>query len=237
MPAPIAPPVTAGWPGIPPNPIDIFEFEYRRRHESDYIFEFWTQLGWTILSCGYYGIYVIYQQVRRSRDHIRRRAQLLRAAAEVCWARAERDGRAVELRPHFDRLSTELHALHTLDAQFRDPGLWALLGFLASGIAQIVAYVLLDKDLISHDRAEGAIEHELAVILGALGIDAPVPDPARVKGPHNVGGRVAATIGTCGLYALWWQHDSMTQFNDHLRTNWVHEDALRVSVHAAAAVS
>jgi hypothetical protein len=232
---PIAPPGAAGWPGIPPNPLDVFEFEYRRRHETDYVFDFWTQFGWTMLSCGLYGIYVIYQQVRRSRDHIRRRTQLLRAASEVCWARAEREGRSAELRHHFDRISIELRSLHTLDAQFRDPGIWALLGFIGSGIAQIAAYVLLDNDLITHDQSEGAIEHELAQILSALGIRAPVPDPTRVKGPHNVGGRVAATIGTCGLYSVWWQYDSMTQFNQHLQVNWQHEDALRAAIHAAAA--
>ncbi len=233
-PQPPAPEPT-GWQATPTSPLDRFEFEYRRRPETDYVFDFWTQLGWSFLSCGYFGIYVVYQQIRRSRDHIRRRAQLLGAAAEVCWARAEREGRAIELRPHFDRISSELQRLHALDAQFRDPGIWAVLALVGGGITQMVGYALLDKDLIAHDRSEGGIEHELAQILGALGIAAPQPDPTRIKGPHNIGGRVVATIATCGLYGLWWQYDSMTQFNEHLQTNWAHDEALRAAVHTAAA--
>src|SRR5438270_861480 len=42
---------------------------YQRRAETDYIFNFWTAFGWTLLTCGIFGLYVIYQLVRRARDH------------------------------------------------------------------------------------------------------------------------------------------------------------------------
>ena len=49
--------------------------------------------------------------------------------------------------------------LRNQTTQFRDPTIWALLAIFASGIATIVAFILLDGDLITHDYAEGAIEH------------------------------------------------------------------------------
>ena len=65
---------------------------YLRRHESDYIFDFWTAFGWTMLTCGIYLVYVVYQLVRRSRDHNLRRLELLDAANAVAWERADRAG-------------------------------------------------------------------------------------------------------------------------------------------------
>src|SRR5437764_7545585 len=51
------------------SPVQRVQQAYAARAESDYLFSFWTALGWTILTCGLYGFYVIYQLVRRSRDH------------------------------------------------------------------------------------------------------------------------------------------------------------------------
>ncbi len=65
---------------------------WQRRNETDYIFDFWTALGWTILTCGIYGFYVLYQLVRRSRDHNLRRIEMLDAATGFAWERAGQSG-------------------------------------------------------------------------------------------------------------------------------------------------
>ena len=67
-----------------PPASDRVRMAWQRRHETDYIFDFWTALGWTMLTCGFYGFYVLYQLVRRDprsqrappraarrRDHVR----------------------------------------------------------------------------------------------------------------------------------------------------------------------
>lgn len=228
--APIAPqPIQAPWPA-PARPRDRFVAAHRARRETDYEFEFWSALGWTVLSCGYYAIYVLYQQVRRSRDHIRRRGDLLEAAALVAWEHAEREGTTELVRPNFDRMTPHFEQLRALDRQFRDPGVWAVLGFVGGFIAHLVALALLDRDLIAHDRAEGAIEHELVQVYAAFGITLTEPDPTRVKAPHNIGGRVAATIGSCGIYAFWWVYDSMNDLNQHFAHNWRAEDELAAAI-------
>ena len=45
----------------------------QRRAETDYIFHYWSALGWTVLTLGIYSFYVFYQLVRRMRDHNARR--------------------------------------------------------------------------------------------------------------------------------------------------------------------
>lgn len=53
---------------------------WQGRADTDYIFDYWTALGWTILTFGIYGFYVFYQLVRRMRDHNACRVELFDAA-------------------------------------------------------------------------------------------------------------------------------------------------------------
>jgi hypothetical protein len=81
-------------PGPPPSSAAVrVRLAAQRRGESDYIFSYWSALGWTILTLGIYGLYVFYQLVRRMRDHNARRLELLDAAPPSPGNRP--DGKAV----------------------------------------------------------------------------------------------------------------------------------------------
>jgi hypothetical protein len=219
----------------PPSPADRVRVAWQQRAESDYRFDFWTAFGWSILTCGIYGFYITYQLVRRSRDHNARRVEMLDAATAFAWQQAEAKGIANELQPNFNRISAELLILRQQATQFRDPVAWTLISLIGAGIVQIVLYILLDGDLVTHDRAEGAIEHELSTIYTRLGAAVPAPDPARLKEKHKYVERVIATILTCGVYAIWWQYNVMTEANVHYDHNWRWEDGLAASVQQLAA--
>jgi len=97
------PPAMPGPPQMPAPPqmtaAERVRAAARRRGESDYIFSYWSALGWTILTLGIYGFYVFYQLVRRMRDHNARRLELLDAATSVAWEQAGRQGLQKELAP------------------------------------------------------------------------------------------------------------------------------------------
>jgi hypothetical protein len=38
--------------GAPMSSADRVRMAWQRRHETDYVFDFWTAFGWTILTCG-----------------------------------------------------------------------------------------------------------------------------------------------------------------------------------------
>src|SRR4051812_27721605 len=157
-------------PGPPPSSAAArVRLAAQRRGESDYIFSYWSALGWTILTLGICGLYVFYQLVRRMRDHNARRLELLDAAATVAWEQAGRQGRDEELAPSFQRAAGHLTVLRRMTSDFREPVIWLVLAIVARGIAEIVAFVLLDQDLIKHGQAEAAAERELSVIYGQLG--------------------------------------------------------------------
>ncbi|HEY5171262.1 MAG TPA: hypothetical protein VIK54_06005 [Acidimicrobiia bacterium] len=231
------PPVPArqyGPPGSYPMPqrsaADRVRDAWQSRGQSDYVFDFASALGWTILTCGFYAIYVVYQLVRRSRDHNLRRIEMLDAATTFAWEQAQARGLADELRPAFERIAPSMATLRALAGEFRDPTLWAVIAFVARGVAEVVTFILLDRDLVTHDYAEGAIEHELADIYSRLDAPLALPDPARLKQRHDYVGRVIATLLTCGIYSFWWERDVMVETNRHFRQNWIWEDDLATSV-------
>jgi hypothetical protein len=96
---PDQPPRPLAMPGPPSSAALRVRLAAQRRGESDYIFSYWSALGWTIITFGIYGLYVFYQLVRRMRDHNARRLELLDAAATFAWEQAGRQGRDEELAP------------------------------------------------------------------------------------------------------------------------------------------
>ena len=126
-----------------------------------------------------------------------------------------------------------------MSSELRDPTVWLVIYVAASWLTYIggivvyfIVYCGLDSHLIKHDRAEGAVEHELGAIYARLGQTLPEPDPARVKGPHNYVGRILATLFTGGIYLFWWVYNIMGEGNRHFETNWPWEDSLAQAVQA-----
>jgi hypothetical protein len=204
----------------------------QRRDKSDYIFNYWTALGWTILTLGIYGYYVFYQLVRRMRDHNARRLELLDAATAVAWERAGQQGLQQELAPSFERAAGHMNVLRDMTRDFREPVIWLLLAIVFRGITEIVAFVLLDQDLIKHERAEAGVAEELSVIYARLGQRVTAPDQGRVKGPDNYVGRILAAIFSLGIYMFWWFYNQMEEPNKHFASNWAQEDELVTAVDA-----
>jgi hypothetical protein len=229
-------------PGPPPMPVpgppplsaaERVRLAARRRGETDYIFHYWSALGWAILTFGIYGFYVFYQLVRRMRDHNARRLELLDAATAVAWEQAGRKGLQQELAPSFERAAGHLAVLRQMTGDFREPVIWLLLALVA-GITQIIGFVLLDQDLIKHSHAEAGAAYELSVIYGRLGQHALAPDQGPVKGPDNYVGRILAVIFTFGIYMLWWFYNQMNEPNKHFTSTWAQEDDLVNAVNAVS---
>jgi hypothetical protein len=232
-PPPAAPPAAPppAWQTPPAGAADRVRAAAAQRAESDYVFEApGMNIFLTIVTCGIFGFYLFYQLMRRDRDHLRRRYELLDAANTWAWERAHERGLADELRPAFERIAQHLGTMRSQTMEFRDPAIWLIIAIFATTIATIVGFVFIDQDLDTHDRAEGAIEAELAQIYGRLGATLPVPDPSRVKGRQNYAARIVVTIVTCGIYHFWWLYDMQVEGNRHLEGNWPFEDALAVAV-------
>lgn len=228
-PPPIAP--STGWSAPNLAPADRVRVAWQQRVTTDYRFDRpWLNVFLILVTCGIFGFYLFYQLMRRSRDHNRRRLELLDGATAFAWEQASSQGLAEALRPNFERIAGHLQTMRAMTTDFRDPAIWLLISIVASSIAHIIAFVLLDGDLIKHDRAEGAVESELSEIYARLGQPIAPPDPARVKSPDNYAGRIVATVLTCGVYSLWWWVDQQRDGDAHYAQNWPWEDSLAQAV-------
>ena len=229
-PPPSAVPPAAWEPPVLP-PAARVRAAYDQRQQADYYFSApGMNVFLTVITCGIFGLYLFYQLMRRDRDHNRRRLDLLDGANAFAWEQATQRGLADELRPAFERVAASLQVLRRLTTEFRDPVIWVVIDVVARGIAQIVGFILIDQDLDTHDRAEGAAEADLTAIYARLGVALPAPDPARVKGPQNYVARIIVTLVTCGIYVFWWIYDMQVDGNRHLETNWPFDDAIAGAV-------
>ena len=119
-----APPPAGGF-GVPTvPPIERLHAAYQRRHDTDYIANFWSALGWGILTVGFFYLYMYFQLIRRMRDHNARRLDLLDAANAYAWEVAGERGLQEELGPHFERTAGDLESLRFLGTRLKDPVIW-----------------------------------------------------------------------------------------------------------------
>ena len=98
----------------------------QRRSETDYIFEYWSALSWTVL--------ILRTLVRRMREHNIRRLELFDASIAAAWEEAGRRGVQEELRPSFERAAGHLAVLRQMTQDFREPVIWLVLALVARGI-------------------------------------------------------------------------------------------------------
>lgn len=219
-------------PHLAVSPAERLRLAVSRRMTTDYLFSFWTALGWTLLTCGIFGYYVIYKMFERSVQHNQRRIEVLDAATTLAWERAVAAGRGDELTPWFQSLGAQIDVLRRVAGEFRDPALWTVICLVSGGIGQIIGYVFLDGDLTDHEAAERSAEEQLAAILAALGTPVALPPAPAPKGRHNVVNRIIALFASCGLYGLWWQYDLMEEGNANYRADWGREDAFLAALGA-----
>jgi hypothetical protein len=88
-------------------------------------------------------------------DHNARRLELLDASTTVAWEQAGRQGLQQGLAPSFQQTAGQLAVLRQMTTDFREPVIWVVLAIVARGVAEIVAFVLLDQDLIKARPSRG----------------------------------------------------------------------------------
>ena len=205
------------------------------RASTDTVLDVRAAVGWTVLTFGLYAFYLFYQLMRRSRDHNRRRVALLLAAEELARQRAVEQDRAEQLRPALEQVRADVQSLRDLDTDARDPMIWLLASFFGSGLVWLVEALVLDQDLIRHERHERAAEAGLTSVFAELGVALPAP-VAAAKEPHSYVARIVAVVATLGLYSFWWAADLVREGNANLVEDRAWEDALAAAVTPAPPV-
>jgi len=118
-------------PGPPASAAERVRLAAQRRGESDYIFSYWTALGWTVLTSGSTAI--------TSCTSSSGACATTTHAVSNCSTRPQRrpgsrpGGRAYkpELMPSFQRIAGQLAVLRQMTSEFREPFIWLVLAVVA----------------------------------------------------------------------------------------------------------
>lgn len=211
--------------------------EVRRREDTDYRFNYWTYLGWNILTATLYSNYATYKLIERRTQHAQRRLAFLSYLWHALNARAEAAGRREVVAEGLDNLSRIYQQMDAFERRSkREPVLWMVfrvIGFylLSSLFAVgfgVGAYInhFLNKDLLFYDEWESSYMANAEWVLQRLGHPVTVPRRAKPVRDRNTALYVILTIVTLGIWSCYWRYAVMKDGNDHFDDDAAMEDAL-----------
>jgi hypothetical protein len=189
--------------------------EARRREETDYRFNYWTYLGWTILSGGIYGHYGTYKLVERRTAHAQRRLAFLSYLWHALNARAEAAGKKEEVSEGLDNLSRIYQQMEAFERRNkREPILWMLLRIVFGVVGAYINH-FLNKDLRFFDEWEASYAANAEWVMQRLGYQVAVPKRTKPVRDRSTGLYVFLSIITIGIWSMVWRAQVMRDGNDH----------------------
>jgi len=133
-----------------------------------------------------------------------------------------------ELSPSFQRAAAHLAVLKKMTGISRTRH-WLVLSVVANGIVHVIAFILLDQDLVGHDRPRWA-----SIRAGSHLWSSPpsaYPDAGEPSASTTMWAGPWPPSSRWHLLPLWY-YNMMTEPNRHFYANWAQEDALALVIAA-----
>jgi hypothetical protein len=211
------------------QPISYEQFvvaEVRRRQETDYRYNYWTYLGWNVLTFGIYSHYATYKLVERRTKHAERRLAFLSYFWHTLNARAEAAGQKEAVAEGLDNLSRIYQQIDAFERRNkREPILWMLLR-LVFGVVGAYINHFLNRDLIFFDEWESSYAANAEWVMQRLGMPVSVPKRTNPVRSRSTGLYVFLSIITFGIWSMVWRAQVMADGNNHFDDDDRIEDAL-----------
>lgn len=189
--------------------------DLRQRAQTDWQTTFISALLLTIITCGIYGIYIIYKLMDRRLQHFERMISLRGHLVGVLREKAEEAGKTAEVEQDL----SQLEGFH-LDATTRDrageksPVLWLILTIVFSPVVYYIYYFLND-DFRAHESSEQLFMNKASEIMIKLGMTQQPVTPNSVIPERNFVMYLLLTIVTCGIYGIYWWYTLIVDPNLH----------------------
>jgi len=200
--------------------------EARRRGETDYRYNYWSYLGWNILTFSIYSYYATYKLVERRTKHAERRLAFLSYFWHTLNARAEAAGKKAEVAEGLDNLSRIYQQIDAFERRNkREPILWMVLR-LVFGVVGAYINHFLNNDFMFLDEWESSYAANAEWVMQRLGYSVSIPKRAKPVRDRSTGLYVFLVIITFGLWSMVWRAQVMADGNDHFDDDDAMEDAL-----------
>ncbi len=192
------------------------------RTSTDFITEPGMAILLSIVTCGIYGLYIIYKLVQRRDEHFRRMASV--ADSAIAALREKARGREELIAPELAQLEQVRMRMNTMAAE-RGAAIWLLICLL-TGIGSLILYYLLMQDYVQHDQTEAHFFTLMSGALAKLGLSAQASQAMPSVPQREFVTFLLLSIVTCGIYGFYWMYVMIKDFNDHFMAQVAWEDFL-----------
>ena len=200
----------------------MLAYQVSARASTDFVIDPGMAILLTIVTCGIYGLYILYKLVQRRDEHFRRMAGV--ADSAITALREKARGREELIAPELAQLEQVRMQMNTMAAE-RGAAIWLLI-CIFTGIGSFILYYLLMQDYVQHDQAEAYFFTIMSSALAKLGLSAQAAQAMPSVPQREFVTFLLLTIVTCGIYNFYWMYVMIKDFNDHFMAQVAWEDFL-----------
>ncbi|MDI6830093.1 MAG: DUF4234 domain-containing protein [Actinomycetota bacterium] len=198
------------------------EYNIAARASTDFITDPGMAILLSIVTCGIYGMYIIYKLVQRRDEHFKRMAAVVDAA--VAQLRTKAQGREELIGQELAQLEQVRMRMAGMAAE-RGAAIWLLI-CIFTGIGSFILYYLLMQDYVEHDAVEAQFFTLMSSALAKLGLAAQASQAVPSVPQREFVTFLLLSIVTCGIYGFYWMYVMIKDFNDHFMAQVAWEDFL-----------
>jgi len=196
------------------------EYYVAQRASTDFITDPGMAILLSIVTCGIYGIYIIYKLVQRRDEHFKRMAGVVDAS--IAQLKAKAQGREGEIAGELSQLEGIRMEMATMAVE-RGAAIWLLI-CLFTGIGSLILYYLLMQDYVKHDQLEAQYFTVMSSALAKLGLTGQAGQAVPNVPQREYVTMLLLSIVTCGIYGFYWMYVMIKDFNDHFLAQVAWED-------------
>jgi hypothetical protein len=196
------------------------EFLVAERARTDFITDPGMAILLTVVTCGIYGLYIVYKLVERRDQHFRRMAGVADVVIEQLRRKAQ--GREETIAAELSQLEQVRMQMNTMAAE-RGAAVWLII-CLFTGIGYFILYYLLMQDYVQHDQLEAQFFTLVSSAAAKLGLASQAGQAVPTVPQREFVTFLVLSIITCGIYGLYWMYVMIKDFNDHFMAQAAWED-------------
>ncbi|MBE3068076.1 MAG: DUF4190 domain-containing protein [Chloroflexi bacterium] len=206
--------------------ITAVETDLRQRTYTDWQTEFWPAFLLSLITCGIYGLYVLYKLLERRQQHFERMITFRYHLIQLIKEKVEASGRTEE----FAAQISQLEGLHVqMSNRDRDgeksPVLWLVL-MLVANVVEFYIFYFLNDDFRAHEASEQLFMRQAGDTMQRLGMtDQPIMTTLTVP-ERNFTTFLILTLVTCGFYFIYWWYTVIIDGNSHFDNHATWESQL-----------
>jgi len=199
------------------------EYNVAARANTDFITDPGIAILLSIITCGIYGLYILYKLVQRRDEHFQRMSAVVDSS--IAQLRAKAQGREDAIAAELYQLEQIRMKMATMAAE-RGAVIWLLICIFTSIVGYAILYYLLMQDYVEHDAVEAQFFTLMSSALVKLGLAGQAGQAVPTVPKREFVTFLLLTIITCGIYGFYWMYVMIKDFNEHFMAQVPWEDFL-----------